>query len=101
MTIGLKAAPSEGNVLVLPAASKPSINNLISLDPKILFIILDIDAPIVSVYFKTTNVEVDTSSAGDVAGCRRLVGCGRGCFGGGLGCRVDVFARGTVSGSSF
>jgi hypothetical protein len=34
-------------VLVLPAASSPSISNLISLDPKILFIILDIDPPIV------------------------------------------------------
>ena len=34
-------------VLVLPAASSPSINSLISLDPKILFIILDIDPPIV------------------------------------------------------
>lgn len=39
----------EGYVLVLPAASSPSIRSLISLDPKILFIIFDIDAPIVSV----------------------------------------------------
>jgi tRNA threonylcarbamoyladenosine modification (KEOPS) complex Pcc1 subunit len=37
-----------GDVLVFPAASRPSIRSRISLDPKILFIILDIDAPIVS-----------------------------------------------------
>lgn len=39
----------EGNVLVFPAASRPSINSRISLDPKILAIILDIDAPILSI----------------------------------------------------
>jgi hypothetical protein len=42
-----EACPGRVYVLVLPAASSPSINNLISLDPKILFIILDIDPPIV------------------------------------------------------
>lgn len=38
----------DGDVLVLPAASSPSINSRISLDPKILFIILDICPPMVS-----------------------------------------------------
>lgn len=37
-----------GDILVFPAASRPSINSRISLDPKILAIILDIDAPILS-----------------------------------------------------
>jgi hypothetical protein len=35
-------------VLVFPAASRPSIKSRISLDPKILFIIFDIEAPILS-----------------------------------------------------
>jgi len=38
------------NVLVLPAASSPSISRRISLDPKILFIILDIEAPMAAVF---------------------------------------------------
>lgn len=37
-----------GVVLVFPAASRPSMSRRISLDPKILFIILDIWPPIVS-----------------------------------------------------
>jgi hypothetical protein len=40
---------SRAHVLVLPAASRPSIRSRISLDPKILFIIFDIEAPIVTV----------------------------------------------------
>lgn len=36
-------------VLVFPAASRPSIKSRISLDPKILFIIFDIEAPMLSV----------------------------------------------------
>jgi hypothetical protein len=36
------------DVLVLPAASRPSINSRISFDPKILFIIFDIEPPIVT-----------------------------------------------------
>lgn len=36
--------------LVLPAASRPSINNRISFEPKILAIILDIEPPIVNAY---------------------------------------------------
>lgn len=42
-------ASKSGNVLVFPAASRPSINSRISLDPKILAIILDIEPPILSV----------------------------------------------------
>jgi hypothetical protein len=41
-------AAQGGAVLVFPAASRPSIKSRISLDPKILFIIFDIEAPIVS-----------------------------------------------------
>jgi hypothetical protein len=37
------------DILVFPAASRPSISSRISLDPKILAIIFDIDAPILSV----------------------------------------------------
>jgi hypothetical protein len=37
------------SVLVFPAASKPSINRRISFDPKTLFIIFDIDPPILLV----------------------------------------------------
>lgn len=37
-------------ILVLPAASKPSINNRISLDPKILAMALDIEAPMVTAF---------------------------------------------------
>jgi hypothetical protein len=45
----VKRAGMEACVLVFPAASRPNIKSRISLDPKILFIILDIDAPILSV----------------------------------------------------
>lgn len=41
---------SQCNLLVLPAASSPSISNRISLDPKTLAIILEIPPPIVDVY---------------------------------------------------
>jgi hypothetical protein len=50
-----------GGVLVFPAASRPSIKSRISLDPKILFIIFDIDAPILSVvrYTHTLNYGIE------------------------------------------
>jgi hypothetical protein len=35
-------------ILVFPAASRPSINKRISLDPKTLAIILDMEAPMVA-----------------------------------------------------
>ena len=38
-----------GDILVFPAASRPSISSRISLDPKILPIIFDIDPPILFV----------------------------------------------------
>jgi hypothetical protein len=51
----------DGGVLVFPAASRPSIKSRISLDPKILFIIFDIDAPILSVvrYTDTLNYGIE------------------------------------------
>jgi hypothetical protein len=39
------------DVLVLPAASKPNMSRRISLDPKILFIILEIEPPILSLAY--------------------------------------------------
>ena len=75
-------------VLVLPAASSPSINNLISLDPKILFIILDIDPPIVP------NMEAVFCCQSSRSTLQRLVYVS---FGGlewaGLGWRVDRVCR--------
>lgn len=41
-------ARNGGSILVFPAASRPSINRRISLDPKTLAIILDIEAPMMS-----------------------------------------------------
>jgi hypothetical protein len=48
--------------LVLPAASSPSMRSLISLDPKILFIIFDIDAPMMSVLCKVCSLMWFTGS---------------------------------------
>ena len=45
------------DVLVFPAASSPSISRRISLDPKILFIIFDIEAPIVPVCLAVRSEE--------------------------------------------
>ena len=47
-----------GDVLVFPAASSPSISRRISLDPKILFIILEIEAPIVAACVAVCYVEM-------------------------------------------
>lgn len=40
---------SEGNILVFPAASKPSMSRRISLDPKILPMIFETEPPISAV----------------------------------------------------
>jgi hypothetical protein len=44
-------------VLVFPAASRPNMRSRISLDPKILFIIFDIDAPILSICCYLTQLQ--------------------------------------------
>ncbi len=41
-----------GDVLVLPAASSPSMSNRISFDPKILLMILEMFPPILSVFYE-------------------------------------------------
>lgn len=50
------------NILVLPAASRPSINSRISLLPKILAIILEMDAPISARVFDAARAECEDSS---------------------------------------
>ena len=40
-----------GRILVLPAASSPSISSRISLDPKILFIIFEMEPPMAPVVY--------------------------------------------------
>lgn len=60
------------HILVLPAASSPSMSRRISLDPKILFIILDIWPPIVSavrIAVVSARGNYEPSSVCVVAGC--------------------------------
>lgn len=53
-------------ILVLPAASSPSINRRISLDPKILFIIFEMEPPISAVVYGSP---VDAMCRCGVASC--------------------------------
>lgn len=55
----------EAGVLVFPAASRPSIKSRISLDPKILFIILDIEAPILLLLCYSGSMAVSIVVGGD------------------------------------
>ena len=62
-------------ILVLPAASKPSINNRISFDPKILFIIFEIEPPIAPAVYDTPAEAIDRSSIAVDVICMRVL-CG-------------------------
>ena len=64
------------HVLVLPAASRPSISNRISFDPKILAIIFDIEAPIVSSSLVLVNPQQAMIERGVLSWWSKARGCG-------------------------